>query len=42
MRKNAENGLHLDFLENGSKDFSNIGNLNEANDTLPIASGPVF
>ena len=24
------------------KDFANIGNLNETNDTLPNASGPVF
>ena len=33
-RKMLKNGLNQDFLENGSKDFANIGNLNETNDTL--------
>ena len=33
-----KNGLHKDFLENEPKDFANIGNLNEPNDTLPNAS----
>ena len=37
-----KNGLNYNFRENGSKDFSNIGNLNEANDTLPNVGGPVF
>ena len=31
-----------DFLENGSKDFANIGNLDRTNDTVPNASGHVF
>ena len=41
-RKMLKNGLNQDFLENEPKDFANIGNLNEPNDTLPNASGPVF
>ena len=41
-RKMLKNGLNQDFLENGPNDFANIGNLNETNDTLPNASGPVF
>ena len=32
--KMPRNGLSQDFLENGSKDFANIGNLHETNDTL--------
>ena len=36
------NGLDQDFLENGSKDFANIGNLNETNDTLSNGSGRMF
>ena len=40
--KSAENGLNQDFLENGAKDFANIGNLNETNDTLSNESGPMF
>ena len=35
-------GLILDFLENGSKDFVLIGNLDETNDYLSNVSGPVF
>ena len=34
--------LNLDFLENGSEDFANIGNLNETSDTPPNASASVF
>ena len=37
-----KNGLIEDFLENGSNDFANIGNLNELDDTLCIVSGPRF
>ena len=40
--KMLKNGFNQDFLENGPNDFANIGNLNETNDTLPNASGPVF
>ena len=41
-RKMLKNGLNQDFLENGSKDFASIGNLNETNDTLSNGSGPMF
>ena len=30
----ADDGLNSDFLENGSNDFANIGNLKVANNTL--------
>ena len=40
--KMLKNGLNWDFLENGPKDFDDIGNLNEVNYALPKASGPVF
>ena len=40
--KMQKNGLNQDFLENGSNDFANIGNVNQANDSLPNANGPVF
>ena len=41
-RKMLKNGLNQDFLENEPKDFANIGNLNEANDTLSNESGLMF
>ena len=31
-----------DFLENGSNDFSNFGNLDESNGPLSNGTGPVF
>ena len=37
-----KNGFDKDFLEHGSKDFANIRNLNEKNDTLSNGSGPMF
>ena len=40
--KNDENGLNQDFLANGSKDFANITNTIEPNDTLPNTRGSVF
>ena len=41
-RKMLKNGFDKDFLEHGSKDFANIRNLNEKNDTLSNGSGPMF
>ena len=35
-------GINKDFLENGAKDFGNIGNFNETNDTLSNGSGPML
>ena len=37
-----KNGLNYDFLENGSKDFAIIGNLDETNGCLSNVSGSVF
>ena len=34
----GSDGLILDFLENGYKDFAHIGNLNETNDYLSNVS----
>ena len=34
--------LIFDFLENGSKDFAHIGNLDETNDYLSNVNGAVF
>ena len=38
----GSDGLILDFLENSSKDFAHIGNLDETNDYLSNVSGAVF
>ena len=37
-----KNGLNPDFLENGSNDFANMGNLNEPDDTFSIQGGSMF
>ena len=37
-----KNGLDQDFLEKDSNDFSNMGNLNEPDDTLSIQGGAMF
>ena len=37
-----KNGLNQNFVQNGCKDFANIGNLNEANDTLSNEIGFMF
>ena len=40
--KMLKNGVNQDFLENSSKDYANIGNLNETNDTLSNGIFPMF
>ena len=40
--KMLHNGLILDFLQNGSLDFHQIGNFDETNEYLLFPSGPVF
>ena len=37
-----KNRLDQDLPEDGSKDFANIGNLNERNDTFSVEGSPRF